>query len=272
MCEFCVQHGEGKKWYEIMENYSQEFLAEESRRAYIHNFVPNVRGRANSNIAKMEWAKKRIPFADRLIRSIGTKRMKKNHFGQVVPLEDAEEIVDRVQTVTRVACICRNVATGSHNCRYCLLLGIDPTGLVHDWPEIEAGLETLTAEEAKSVLREFHQEGLVHSIWTFETPFIGAICNCNQDCLAYKIQVEKDLLTIMFKAEYMAEIDPEGCVGCRACMQVCQFDALDFSPDVQKCTINPYKCYGCGACRAVCKKDAIFLKDKASLPHLQGVW
>ena len=26
MCEFCTKHGEGKKWYEIMENYSRELL------------------------------------------------------------------------------------------------------------------------------------------------------------------------------------------------------------------------------------------------------
>lgn len=272
MCEFCVQHGEGKKWYEIMENYSREFLEKESRRNYISHFVPNVRGKANSNIARLEWAKKRVPLADRFIRSIGTRRMKKNHFGQVVPLEDAERIVEMVQTVTRVACICRNVATGSHTCRYCLLLGIDPTGLVKDWPEIESGLEGLTVDEAKELLREFHREGLVHSIWTFETPFIGAICNCNRDCLAYRIQVEKDLLTIMFKAEYMAEIDPELCTGCRACLDLCQFDALDYSATDKKCTVNTGRCYGCGTCRAGCKKDAITLQDKAHHPHLQGLW
>ncbi len=28
MCKFCVQHGEGKKWYLTMRNYSEERLAQ----------------------------------------------------------------------------------------------------------------------------------------------------------------------------------------------------------------------------------------------------
>ena len=26
MCEFCVEHGEGKKWYLLMKNYSDELV------------------------------------------------------------------------------------------------------------------------------------------------------------------------------------------------------------------------------------------------------
>ena len=29
MCQFCTEHGEGKKWYLLMENYSKELLHEE---------------------------------------------------------------------------------------------------------------------------------------------------------------------------------------------------------------------------------------------------
>ena len=32
MCEFCTQHGEGKKWYLQAKNYSQELLNEERKR------------------------------------------------------------------------------------------------------------------------------------------------------------------------------------------------------------------------------------------------
>jgi NAD-dependent dihydropyrimidine dehydrogenase PreA subunit len=272
LCEFCTKHGEGKKWYEVMENYSAEFLAVSSRQEYINRFVPNVRNNADANIKKLVWAKKRLPFAYRFIRSIGIQRMKKKHFGQVIPLEDAEKVVELVQSVTRVPCICRNVATGDHNARYCLLLGIDPTGLVRDWPEIESSLEALTPLEAKRLLKEFDEEGLVHSVWTFETPFIGAICNCDYDCLAYRIQVKEDLLNMMFKGEYIAIVDPELCVGCKKCLDLCQFDSVEYSPGTKKCSINPLKCYGCGVCRSSCKKEAISLLDKADFPHLQGVW
>jgi MinD superfamily P-loop ATPase len=106
------------------------------------------------------------------------------------------------------------------------------------------------------------ENGLVHSIWTFKTPFIGAICNCDHDCLAYKIQISSDLMNIMFKAEYIADIDPIKCVGCRNCQKLCQFGAVEYSAVNERCYINSTKCYGCGVCRSVCKKEAICLLDK----------
>lgn len=259
MCEFCIKHGEGKKWYEVMEHYSKELLALENREEYIKNFFPNMLSTANSTISKLELAKRKVPFAYRFIRKIGTGRMKKHHFGQVVPLEDAEKIVDMVQSVTRIPCVCRNVTTGRNNARYCLVLGLDPVGLFGNFPDLKASLETLTPTQARELLREFDKKGLVHSIWTFKTPYIGAICNCDHDCLAYRVQITKDLMNVMFKGEYIAVTDPLQCTGCRVCRKICQFDAVEFSVVNSKCYINAYKCYGCGICRNVCPVQAITL-------------
>ncbi|NLX90534.1 MAG: 4Fe-4S binding protein [Firmicutes bacterium] len=266
MCEFCTKHGEGKKWYEIMENYSRELLNDPGRRTYIEQFVPRIRSSGKNNLERLEWVKRKIPIAHRFIRKIATVSAKKFHFGQVVPLEDAEKIVEMVQSVTRVPCVCRTVLAGKSNARYCLLLGINPTDYSIDWPELKENLEVLTPSEAKLLLREFDRQGLVHSIWTLKSPFIGAICNCDRDCLAYRYQVGSDLLEIMFKAEYRAKIDMELCVGCRNCMSICQFGAVEYSVTHAKCYINTEKCYGCGLCRVACKKQAIELYDISPLP------
>lgn len=262
MCEFCIKHGEGKKWYEVMENYSEELLNQSNRMNYIKDFFPNIQRTANSTLRKLEWTKAKIPLAHRFIRKLGTARMKNDHFGQVVPLEDAESIVNMVQSITRIPCVCRSVTKGSGNARYCLVLGIDPAGIFGDYPDLKVTLETLSPLQAKELLREFDQKGLVHSIWTFKTPFIGAICNCDRDCLAYRIQISKDLMSIMFKAEYVAEINPIVCLGCRNCLKMCQFGAVEYSVNSQKCKINTSKCYGCGLCRNACPKQAIYLYDK----------
>jgi NAD-dependent dihydropyrimidine dehydrogenase PreA subunit len=260
LCEFCIKHGEGKKWYEIMENYSQEMFAEQGRKEYLEQFVLGIRENAGYNLKKLHWAKEKSPIAYRFVRKMGTWWMKKMHFGQVVSLEDAERIVDMVQSVTRVPCVCRSVTTGKQDARYCLLLGIDPLGLNHGWAELNTHLETLSREKAKELLRDFDKKGLVHSIWTFKTPFIGAICNCDHDCLAYKLQVSQDLMDIMFKGEYTAKVDPLQCIGCRLCQRLCQFGAIEYSSINDKCVINPLKCYGCGLCRRGCKKEAINLQ------------
>ena len=50
-----------------------------------------------------------------------------------------------------------------------------------------SGLETLTNEQALAAFRGHETEGLCHTVWTFRTPFIGGICNCDRtDCLAMK--------------------------------------------------------------------------------------
>ncbi len=38
MCEFCHQHGEGKKWYLNAKNYSADLLADIDRRKFIKEF------------------------------------------------------------------------------------------------------------------------------------------------------------------------------------------------------------------------------------------
>ncbi|HWI54115.1 MAG TPA: 4Fe-4S binding protein [Desulfobacteria bacterium] len=264
MCEFCIKHGEGKKWYEVMEHYSRELLSLENREEYIKNFFPNMQRTANSTLARLELAKRKVPLAYRFIRKIGTGRMKKLHFGQVVPLEDAEKIVDMVHSITRIPCVCRNVTTGQNSARYCLVLGIDPAGLFGDYPDLRASLETLTPAGARELLREFDRKGLVHSIWTFKTPYIGAICNCDRDCLAYRVQITNDLMNVMFKGEYFAVTDLTQCTGCRACRKLCQFGAIEFSVLNSKCYINTDKCFGCGVCRSACPANAIILTDRTA--------
>lgn len=268
MCEFCIKHGEGKKWYEVMKHYSADFAADPRRVRYIQKFVDGMVHHGGETVAKLKWAKHKFPAVYRFIRQIGTAGMKLNHYGQIVPLEDAEKIIDLVQSVTRIACICRSVTTGRTDARYCLMLGIDPSGAANVWPEAEASLETLTKDEAKQLMRQFDRDGLIHSIWTFKTPFIGAICNCDHDCMAYRVQIASDLMDLMFKAEYIAQIDHESCLGCRNCQKLCQFGAVDFSLVHQKCYVNPLKCYGCGICRTGCKKEAIELIDRSELPNL----
>jgi hypothetical protein len=42
MCEFCHQHGDGKKWYLKAENYSAELLDNLQRRRYLEEFLPKA--------------------------------------------------------------------------------------------------------------------------------------------------------------------------------------------------------------------------------------
>jgi ferredoxin len=133
-------------------------------------------------------------------------------------------------------------------------------------------MEHLTKEEAYLAMAEDDKNGMVHSLWTFHTPFIGAICNCDgRYCLAMRSSVGQKIPS-MFRAEYIAEVDRDLCNGCKACQKNCQFEAIEYYGKKVPITIDANKCFGCGVCRAVCQQDAVSLIDRAQHPVGQYLW
>ncbi|MGB2815440.1 MAG: 4Fe-4S binding protein [Dehalococcoidales bacterium] len=281
MCEFCHKHGEGKKWYLQAKNYSEDLLSDLNRRKFIADFFSHPEGLAE-NVGKLEKLNRAPSFVKAVLTPRISGRQKKVHFGQVLPIEDVERIFGFVTEFVRLACICRQANLGTEQ-RYCygvslapqggemrkIIEGIDASYLTG--PDT-AGLETLTREEALDSFRQHEKEGLCHSVWTFLAPFIGGICNCDRsDCMAMLSTVTYGF-PVMFRAEYVAEVNPELCNGCRQCMRSCQFGAMGYSAANKKVIIDPRRCYGCGICRASCTKDAITLHDRASVPVAANIW
>ena len=281
MCDFCLQHGEGKKWYLQAKNYAEDLLSDARRRRFIVDFFGRPE-RLGGDSAKLGRLSRAQGFVQRVVRGLVTWRMRKWHFGQVVPLEDVREIFGFVSSIVRVPCVCRHVALG-REARYCygvsmgpgggrfaeLLRGLDDSFLAG---ADLSGLEALSTEQALENLGEHEKEGLCHTVWTFKAPFIAGICNCDRaDCLAMKATVTHDV-PVMFRGEYVAAVDPEACTGCRSCMRACQFGALGYSAAQQKAVVDPTACYGCGTCRAACTHDAIALRPRAEVPLAANRW
>ena len=57
-----------------------------------------------------------------------------------------------------------------------------------------------------------------------------------------------------------AVIDPDLCIGCGACADVCRFGAIKRTENDQ-CAVEDYACEGCGVCAHVCPQHAITLQD-----------
>ena len=281
MCEFCHRHGEGKKWYLQARNYSEELLSDMRRRKYIADFLLQPE-RAARGVGQLGRTNQLPTFVQTVLTPYLSNRQKKVHFGQVVPIEECEQIFSFVTSIVRMACFCRHSTIGTEQ-RYCYGVSMAPRGgkLAQLIREIDvsyltgpdtAGLEVLSKEEALTSFREHEQEGLCHTVWTFITPFIGGVCNCDRtDCLAMRATVAYDV-PLMFRAEYIAEVSPDLCNGCRQCMRVCQFGAMGYSAANKKVLIDQRQCYGCGICRASCEKDAITLYDRSSVPVAANIW
>ncbi|MFH0965802.1 MAG: 4Fe-4S binding protein [Planctomycetota bacterium] len=281
MCEFCLKHGEGKRWYLQAKNYSDDLLSDIRRRKFIERFFAHPETLAE-DLRRLERLAGAPALVRGMVRRVVSGRAKKVHYGQVVPIEEVEKIFGFVGSVVRVACICRHVTQHKEK-RYCyavslapnggllaeILRGIDQSFLTG--PDTD-GLETLTREEALAALHSHEREGLCHTVWTFRAPFIGGVCNCDRsDCLAMRCTVTHGL-PVMFRAEYVAQVDPDVCVGCRECMRVCQFGAIAYGAADKNAVVDARWCYGCGVCRSACRKDAIQLKDRREVPAAANLW
>ena len=281
MCEFCHKHGEGQKWYLRAENYSDDLLSDLKRRKFIADFFSG----AEEHRQRRTDVRRQQPmpwFVRSVLRPYIVGRQKKVHFGQVLPIEDVEKVFGFVGNIVRLPCYCRYINLGTEQ-RFCYGISMAPQEgeMFKIIKEIDmdyltgpdtSGLEELTKEEALENFRQYEKEGLCHTVWTFVAPFIGGICNCDRsDCDSMQATVTEGIPS-MFRAEYVAEVNPELCNGCRQCMRVCQFGAIGYSAANKKIFIDPLRCYGCGICRASCTKDAIQLHDRASVPVAANLW
>jgi NAD-dependent dihydropyrimidine dehydrogenase PreA subunit len=279
MCEFCTKHGEGKKWYLEAKNYSLDLASDTRRKKLISGFFGMVGESAEESLSQMKKLKTAPRIIQSLISSSITRKYKKEHFGQVVPIEDVEKIFEIVNSVVRLPCICRKTLTGKEE-RFCFGISAlpawawkgDKTDSSYLLGPFAQGLEKMEKPDALNLIKDFDNKGLVHSIWTFITPFIGGLCNCDRsDCLAMISTMNYDI-KFMFKGEYVALVDMDKCEGCRSCMQMCQFGAMGYSVARERVFIDINHCYGCGVCRAACPNEAISLVERMAVKEVSKNW
>jgi Pyruvate/2-oxoacid:ferredoxin oxidoreductase delta subunit len=287
MCEFCMQHGEGKLWYLQMKNYSQELmhtpLTEEQKQAvgsqtrlrWMKNFLMSTvfpaTGGTYVETPQTETESveiQTIPLSEADILN----RQKMKHFGQILPIEDVEKVLSLTDSITRVPCACRYFEAGIANARYCFGLGIDIAHIFGEYPERSASFEVLSKAQAMQLIRQFDDEGVIHSVWTGVTPYVFGLCNCDGDCSVYREYIKNHGRQGYFRAEYVCQVDPDQCNGCKECMSQCQFGAQYYSSALGKVTIEPKLCFGCGVCRAACSQGAITLTPRAKVNEAANIW
>ena len=114
------------------------------------------------------------------------------HFGQVLPIEDVAAILAITGQVVRLPCVCRTVLEKKEK-PVCYLLAASPDrlglreliGKREEAAPFVAGMERVSPAAALAQMTALEDQGAIHTVWTFITPFIGAICNCDPSgCLA----------------------------------------------------------------------------------------
>ena len=72
---------------------------------------------------------------------------------------------------------------------------------------------------------------------------------------------------MLVSSGYISQVDEINCIGCGACAETCQFNAITVN---QFAYIDREICMGCGLCLAHCEQEAITLmRDPAKSPPLE---
>ncbi|GEJ57789.1 ATP-binding protein [Anaeromyxobacter diazotrophicus] len=280
MCQFCVQHGDGKRWYRNARNYALDLESDLQRRGYVVSFVRDFERTRRTALAGLGA----LRYLPRPLREAAKERVslrqQEVHFGQPVPLEQCEEMLKLATHITRLPCVCRGaLRPGSDAPSCCIVATVTPHDqLLADCfagyaggPASE-GFERLDLACAMAYLRQAEERGLAHTAWTFGTPFIAALCNCDlpSGCLALRMQLREGL-RVMWRGEDVARLDRERCSGCGLCVERCPFGALRRVAKAEV-ALDRAACWGCGTCRAACHRGALALESRSASGDVARLW
>jgi len=278
MCDWCQRHGDGKKWYLNINNYSKNFLKDkaviEATRAYLSN-IESISGKTGtSGILGMKSDEEFSHWVTNTEREFGQYIP---HRGQVIPIEDVKEIIKLAGPIARVACVCRRMHRASFEEKACIMVGPVFLEYAKEWPDYtRGGIDYISKEETVGLMEEFNKKGYVATFWRdFASPCVLGFCNCEfPTCGALQNRrYYGDWFNFFLrKAEYVAMQNSDNCIGCRNCVSRCQFSAITYSPYLEKAIINMKKCAGCGLCRDVCEQCAIKLVPRSEVPAVRELW
>lgn len=286
MCETCLKHGPAGKWYLNSRNYSNELAEELDLKEFLMEQYKNfeqmqVRKHYGFNSKGLGY-KLQIPIIGRLIKSIAEKMIQSTktpsdpfnpsgHFGQVVPLDDAIAILENCacEPIIEKYCMCRYMHRGiKEPC--CINFGI-MSEIIEKLPRFvpDDSKFYLTRKEAIERFTQHNEKGYIGTIWYGPYPYINNLCSCeNPVCAGIRQRTQFGINTV-FKSEYVVQVEEDLCEGCKQCTMMCQFNALKYSPSLQRVIVNQEECFGCGVCIHECEHGALRLKPRNEFPAIK---
>lgn len=146
----------------------------------------------------------------------------------IASYEEVQTYLDQSDLYSKADCACRLAAKLMGNaCEHTIEGMCIQIGAEADY-YIRSGRATqITREEAEEIIKKAEREGLVHEIFNNEgkdkSTFICNCCGCS--CASLRVAT-------LFndpdpnRSNFVAEVDAEKCVGCGACVENCNTNAL----------------------------------------------
>ncbi len=121
----------------------------------------------------------RLPLIGWLVRGVANLYGKRGSAAYLLTLDEAEEIVDISEGLALGPCTCRAVFRNCDNpINAEIMVGLSRNVFIEERPH---DYREITRQEARDVLRQCHQRGLIPTIVKCRQDFY-AICNCCSCC------------------------------------------------------------------------------------------
>ena len=177
---------------------------------------------------------------------------------EILPYEQAEELVRASKKLAVADCICRKEAhLKGEGCdkplETCLVLGGGADFYIRH------GLgRAISVDEALAILETANQAGLV--LQPANAQKAGNICCCCGDCCGVLRNLKRyPNPGMLVSAPYFAVVDEEICSACGTCLERCQMEAIEVNGHA---TVLIERCIGCGLCVTTCETGALRLERK----------
>jgi Fe-S-cluster-containing hydrogenase component 2 len=184
---------------------------------------------------------------------------------EVLPYEQAREIVRKQEKIIVADCICRKernlVGEGCDKpLETCLIFG----GGAYFYERYGMGRQ-ISQEEALAVLDTADRAGLVLQP-TNAQEAIGICCCCGDCCGVLRKVNRHPRPADLVSSPFFATVDVELCAACGVCETRCQMAAINLDDGV--CMIKTERCIGCGLCVTTCVTHALSLQRKPEVPSV----
>lgn len=168
----------------------------------------------------------------------------------VLAFEDVQEIISNARNIAVTKCTCRLTA---HKCERTLeaCLQINKAA---DYAVTRGTGRQITKEEALDLIRRCEVEGLIHVVMNKQS-VDHFICNCCSCCCQTMPILIKHNISVIEPSRFRAQVDPDLCTGCEACMDRCFFGAVTL--EGQTAQVDADRCMGCGLCQVPCPTEAM---------------
>ncbi len=128
-------------------------------------------------IFQAKWT--RIPFIGRLVKRVANAYGENVSMAYLLNLKEAYEIVDSSSGLALGPCTCRAVFRNCDNLVNAeIIIGLSRDAFMEERPH---EYKVISKQEAKDVLKQCHDRGLIHTIVKWQHDFY-AMCNCCSCC------------------------------------------------------------------------------------------